>query len=679
MNFKNIGSQWIWRNYDATPNQYVTFNHVFYVDETYNAKLYIACDSDYVAYVNGKIAGYGQYHAYPENKYYDILEIDTLLNEGENILTVDAYYQGTSSYNYCAGTPGLIYSIYADGEYISDTDARCRKTPGFKEGEIYDITSQLGPSFEFDAREQCEEYKEVTLLEFSEYLPISLRRRPVKKLVETGRTDFAAITAGGFIPGEDSSNPAERIQRAYLAPYDHNKTKKLTEREFLITENNTFIILDLGGETTGYFTLELESHEGVLVDVGYGEHLKDGRPRTKIGERNFAFSYTTKSGENKFTNYFRRIGAKYLELNFSNVKEPVKLKYAGLIVAQYPIEEAPMPSMADSLDKKIYEISVNTLKKCMHEHFEDTPWREQGLYAMDARNQSLFGYYAFTDSFKFAKASIELMGSSLKKDGFVDICAPSNGKRAIPSFTMMWLVWLGEYVIFTKDKNFLMQNENRIALILKTWEKRMVNGLINIESDNRVWNFFEWEEGLDSVDGLNSLINMYFCYALKKLLKSEKHFRSKEIILKMKKLYKTVKSAVNKTFYDKTDKTYNTYADTDIHKCKLCQIMALCSGIAKRPKRLRKTITTDDTLIPITLSSKVFEYEALEPDIKKYGNYILNDIRKIWGNMVFEGADTFYETIKGSDDFQGAGSLCHGWSSAPIYGYNILFQSRKFN
>ena len=37
----------------------------------------------------------------PENKYYDILEIDILLNEGENILTVDAYYQGTSSYNYC--------------------------------------------------------------------------------------------------------------------------------------------------------------------------------------------------------------------------------------------------------------------------------------------------------------------------------------------------------------------------------------------------------------------------------------------------------------------------------------------------------------------------------------------------------------------------------------------------
>ena len=35
--------------------------------------------------------------------------------------------------------------------------------------------------------------------------------------------------------------------------------------------------------------------------------------------------------------------------------------------------------------------------------------------------------------------------------------------------------------------------------------------------------------------------------------------------------------------------------------------------------------------------------------------------------MVFSGATSFWETELGADDFDGAGSLCHGWSAAPLY------------
>ncbi len=41
--------------------------------------------------------------------------------------------------------------------------------------------------------------------------------------------------------------------------------------------------------------------------------------------------------------------------------------------------------------QKIYDVSIYTLKCCMHEHYEDCPWREQALYTMDSRNQMLCG------------------------------------------------------------------------------------------------------------------------------------------------------------------------------------------------------------------------------------------------------------------------------------------------
>ena len=35
--------------------------------------------------------------------------------------------------------------------------------------------------------------------------------------------------------------------------------------------------------------------------------------------------------------------------------------------------------------------------------------------------------------------------------------------------------------------------------------------------------------------------------------------------------------------------------------------------------------------------------------------------------MLDAGATTFWETELGATDFDGAGSLCHGWSAVPLY------------
>ena len=40
--------------------------------------------------------------------------------------------------------------------------------------------------------------------------------------------------------------------------------------------------------------------------------------------------------------------------------------------------------------------------------------------------------------------------------------------------------------------------------------------------------------------------------------------------------------------------------------------------------------------------------------------------------MLKTGNNTVWETELGESDFSNAGSLCHGWSSIPIYYYNIL-------
>lgn len=67
------------------------------------------------------------------------------------------------------------------------------------------------------------------------------------------------------------------------------------------------------------------------------------------------------------------------------------------------------------------------------------------------------------------------------------------------------------------------------------------------------------------------------------------------------------------------------------------------------------------------MSMYTFYYDALLSVSDKYSTFVIDDIKRKYGNMLEQGATTFWETEKGWEDFAGAGSLCHGWSAIPVY------------
>ena len=117
---------------------------------------------------------------------------------------------------------------------------------------------------------------------------------------------------------------------------------------------------------------------------------------------------------------------------------PIILEYLGVIPQVYEVDEIPF-KLKNELDQKIYDLSVNTLKKCMMEHYVDTPWREQCLYAYDSRNQILCGFYAFKNGNKdYAKANLKLIGEDRREDGLLAICYPCGNDLTIPSFSLYY-------------------------------------------------------------------------------------------------------------------------------------------------------------------------------------------------------------------------------------------------
>ena len=114
----------------------------------------------------------------------------------------------------------------------------------------------------------------------------------------------------------------------------------------------------------------------------------------------------------------------------------------------------------------------------------------------------------------------------------------------------------------------------------------------------------------------------------------------------------------------------------DDNKSVLVNALAILCGAAQGAQAqaiAAKLADAQNTWTPATLSMLGFRYDALlKVDEVGYRAFILSDIDQKYAKMLDAGATSFWETELGESDFEDAGSLCHAWSSMPVYYYHIL-------
>lgn len=442
-----------------------------------------------------------------------------------------------------------------------------------------------------------------------------------------------------------------------------------------------YLIFDLGKEVCGVIDIEMEAQAGTRIDIAWGEHLDDLRVRSYVGGRNFAGTYLCATGQQRFNHYFQRIVGRYLQLHITPEGERLALHYVGLLPTDYPVVARGQFQSSDTVLNAIYDTSVQTLRLCMHEHYEDCPWREQALYAMDMRNQALCGYYCFGD-YTFAAASLELLGAGLADDGYLELCAPAKVPITIPCFSMAWILALADHLRYSGDLALTRGQLPTVCRMLDSYRAHMLDSLLPSPTGARYWHFYEWAEGLDGSDAVgffgalqtlryDAPLNMFLSMALEAaafLLHHAGEFALAEQYLTQAQLLQTT---IHEKFWDAHTGRYRTYsvAEHSGHSAELTQALALLSSVCPNEyaAELRSKLAAGEGGIKTTLSHSFYKYEALlqEPDV--YTEKVFQEIHADWGYMLRQGATSFWETLKGADDFDGAGSLCHGWSAIPVY------------
>lgn len=592
------------------------------------ATLRVSCDGAFAAYVNDKPIAFSQCADFPHRKRYDEKNISSALSEGGELL-IRVWHFGEDSANYVKGDAGVIFEVDYDGEVVafSSENTPSRVMNEYKNGYCKKITGQLGYSFLYDMR---------------------------------------------AIPGDYSDSVARPAEQIYY-PRGRKGLKLGRRATVRKKKKGGSLLIDMLCETCGFFDIDVTSTQEIKLTVCYGEHLKDGgHVRRIIANRDFSVEIILKKGRNRYLNPFRKLAGRYLEVfaefiddkKSGNPLDCIKFDYVGLREVYYPSRIKKLDFGDDDINA-ITEACIRTLRVCMHEHYEDCAWREQGLYSLDSRNQALCGYYVFSGS-EYQRSNIVMLADGLRDDGLLSLTVPGGIDYPIPFFSLCYFQTVYEYVLHTGDKSILDEVAPTLRRIYSVFESNICdNGLIARFSPAPYWNFYEWTAGLDggSDDVSNPVkkpkqtvfdapLNLAFIIAsgyYDKLF-NEKHDLS------------YMKQAVRDKFFDKERGEF-FIAENDNRSSQLVTALAILAGIGGK-KDAEKMLGGGQTAA--SLSTKAFVYDALL-SIGGYKEYIIDDIKRVYLNMLANGATTVWEVEIGSEEFGGAASLCHGWSAIPVY------------
>lgn len=716
------GPQWIFPGVpENSVNQIVDFSHSFECDQhDPEAQLRISADTDFMVWLNGILIGCGQYSDYPDQKTYERFTIGPALREGTNSLAVTVFYNGRDSSVYRRGQPGVVFEISGKGFSVaSGTTTRCRRNPCYHSGPIAIVSGQLAYTFGFNAS-RGDDYHAPGYTPGDDWRPIAadeatvpperqtISPRPIPRLVDGGATTARLCACGYFrrlMEGSQSLDgsrqpdgtvisPAAQMQTDFLSAVSTRELfgvpfgKELSALPSGLTpvfqdlnaNDGIYLIVDLEQEEAGHLEFDIDAPEGCVLDIGYGEHLDDLRVRTHVGGRNFAARYICRRGRQTFTHRFLRWAGRFLQVNIQG--SAFTLYRLHLRRQEFPVKHRGQLNTGNPLHADILDTCRRTLTLCMHEHYEDTPWREQALYANDARTQALCGYYAFGET-RFPASSFSLLGSGLREDGFLELTAPARPKVTIPSFTLVWMLAVRDHYLYSGDASLARQFLPQITSMLTAFLAERQDGLLPLRQAKGVWHFYDWTAGMsgynddDFANGLtvDAPLNCFLILALEaardiiRWLDGEEQDHAKTHAA-FATAVDDLRKKVGAAFYSPDEECFLTNTRPGAPLNELTQGLAVLAGVGTdtmRRNALGRMARPDSGLVSPGLSQSFYTFDALMTQKETYGSVVLYRIEKQWGAMLRAGATTFWETIKGAGDFSNAGSLCHGWSAVPLY------------
>ena len=602
----------------------------------------ISAESRYKLYINGQLCAFGPCKGTREKKYFDSFDISKYIKDGENEIFVEVLrlvpvgvygkpspVEGVMRKGCCA-----LFAKITNGDNIirADESWLCAKQ------EAIELKSP-GSCYSASILENVDAKKENLIYE-----------APAKfgdVHSDVNEHHWWGITSDLFL----STRPIPMLEA----------------KEIKIGFDGEYY--DAGYLTFGFPTFKIKGKG--KVEIIYFECFGSQDPKIKADRTDRSLGYGKDmvdtvecDGEVTFSPFWFRC------FRFIHIKTEgdVSIKLEKFLEVNYPMVVKDTFDFGSKEDNLLFETSVRTLRRCMHETYEDCPFYEQLQYTMDTSLQMLFNYQLTNDD-ALARNAIEAFANSQFSNGFMPSRYPSVSDQHIPSFQLYFIFMVYQHYIRFGDINLVKKYIGAIDGVI-SWFKELINE-DGILGQSNYWNFIDWAKpwvydekrrcdggvplGID--EGPIGIYDPMFAYFLECASKLNAVCSRLDVSEEYQNLADALKKNVDKYFYDKEK---GLYADDLNHKYYSQHMQTWCvlSGVAKGNKAKKIMKNSLNLEAKSTYAFAYFFFRALEV----CGMYDkTKEMMDSYRNLLKLNCTTIPETPTESR------SECHAWGAIAIY------------
>jgi len=433
------------------------------------------------------------------------------------------------------------------------------------------------------------------------------------------------------------------------------------------------ILLDQKELVNSFPVISWSKGHGATITITYGEALFDEHGRkghrdsisgkTMVG---FGDLIIPDGGDNRrYTPLWFRT-YRYAEIEVETKGDTLVLHAFKNIETGYPFEASAFFKSGNPDLDAIWETGWRTAKLCAGETYFDCPYYEQMQYIGDTRIQALISLYVSGDARLMRKAITDFYHSVLP-EGLTQSRYPSNLKQIIPTYSLLWISMIHDYLWHRPDYAFVFEFLIPIQNIISWFEKRLDDDT-GMLGPVEFWPFIdwvpEWEQTMgapaDALSGNSSIVTLLFAMATRHASEIFDFYGYSEIGQSYAKLTGELIAATYTLCWD-DEKQFMADSPSRSVYSQHANALAVLTGAV--PEDLRALVieraARSGDLIQAGFYFKYYLHQAM---IKSgLGNKYIDQLYP-WKKMIDAGLTTFAERPDPSR------SDCHAWSASPLIG-----------
>lgn len=354
---------------------------------------------------------------------------------------------------------------------------------------------------------------------------------------------------------------------------------------------------------------------------------------------------------------------RFVKIELKTEEEQALFFWPEFTETGYPLEVKTKIDSSVSWVKNVWDMCVNTLKRCMNETYMDCPYYEQMQFPMDTRLQALYTYICSGDT-RLAKKALKDFHYSMIPDGLIQGKYPCSHTQIISTFSLYYIFMLKEYYMQTKDMETLKRYRPDVDLILDYYDRKTENGLVQ---NLGYWEFVDWQDEWEGQNGApqataygpSTIINLMYAYAMKQAAYINEATGRNGVAEEYRSRQDKICREIRRTCWSEKKGMFREGPEFEQYSVHAQAWAVLNDMVSKKDAGdiMERALNAPDT-VKNSFSTSFEVFQALSIA----GRYDLaNAMFDLWRVLPEKGCTTCPEVPVNSR------SECHAWSAQPIY------------